>query len=619
MPQASSLKPIALVSAPWPLYNRPSIQLGALKAHLNACHPDLTVHTFHLYLDLAAALGYPVYRELSQRMWLAESVYAAVLYPERSSDIQRLYEALAADKKILQGISFSSLVRTVRKTTEQFMDRVKWRSFGVIGFSISLSQLAASLYLIRRIKPKHPTIPILIGGASVPGAGAHDLLKAIPEIDGAVVGEGETPLARIAEHLIQGERFEDLPPIQGLITRNHQKTDIAFKPDQTADLNRLPMPDYQDYFDHLQKLPSAKRFFPVLCAEMSRGCWWQKPAGNKSSRGCAFCNLNLQWHGYRIKRPEKIVAEVDDLTTTYRTLDVAFVDNVLPPKTADVIFKQMRGLKKDLNLFAEVRAGVQTGTLRAMHAAGVEELQIGIEALSTRMLKKLNKGATCLDNIEMMKNCAELGIVNNANLITHFPGSDADDVRETLRVLEFVRPFKPLKTVQFWLGRGSPVSNHPRAYGIQAVFNHPNYARLFPQQIARNVRHMVLGYRGDVTLQHKLWRPVIQAVKSWQQGYAKLRASHGSKPLLQFQDGRDFLIISHRRSTDLMDTHRLTGASRRIYLFCRQQRSLPAICRAFPEFNATGIRSFLKEMVSKKLLFSEDGRYLSLAVKCRPE
>ena len=73
----SPLEHIALVSTPWPLYNRPSIQLGALKAYLQQEFPKLQVHTLHLYLKVAESIGYKLYRAISERTWLAETVYAA--------------------------------------------------------------------------------------------------------------------------------------------------------------------------------------------------------------------------------------------------------------------------------------------------------------------------------------------------------------------------------------------------------------------------------------------------------------------------------------------------------------------------------------------------------------
>ena len=58
---------IVLLSSPWPLYNRPSIQLGALKAYLRSIYPDMQVETHHVYLKLAQSLGYRRYHEISKR------------------------------------------------------------------------------------------------------------------------------------------------------------------------------------------------------------------------------------------------------------------------------------------------------------------------------------------------------------------------------------------------------------------------------------------------------------------------------------------------------------------------------------------------------------------------
>jgi hypothetical protein len=49
---------VLLVSAPWPLFNRPSLPLGALKAYLSETLPGLNVQASHLFLKVANELGY---------------------------------------------------------------------------------------------------------------------------------------------------------------------------------------------------------------------------------------------------------------------------------------------------------------------------------------------------------------------------------------------------------------------------------------------------------------------------------------------------------------------------------------------------------------------------------
>ena len=253
-----------------------------------------------------------------------------------------------------------------------------------------------------------------------------------------------------------------------------------------------------------------------------------------------------------------------------------------------------------------------------MSKAGMQEVQIGIEALSTPLLKKLHKGTRAIQNLEIMKNCEALGIEHISNLILYFPGSDERDVALTLQNIEFALPYRPLKTAAFWLGRGSPVWRNPKAYGIRAVFNHPNWAVLFPRKICRDLGFMIQAYRGDLGYQRKIWQPVKQKVATWHKIYAELHQGSSRSPILSLRDGGSFLIIRQRRINADPLHHRLTGTSRRIYLFCSQHRSLKKIRGHFPAFSEDKIVAFLKMMVDKKLIFEENDRYLSLAVPLKP-
>jgi len=252
-----------------------------------------------------------------------------------------------------------------------------------------------------------------------------------------------------------------------------------------------------------------------------------------------------------------------------------------------------------------------------MRAAGMKEVQIGIEALSTRLLKKLNKGTTTIQNIEIMKHCEMMGITNSSNLILYFPGSDQKDVFETLRNLDFVLWFRPLKIVHFWLGLGSPVWQNPENFGLRSVFNHRNYAHIFPPDVFKAMRFTIQSYRGDLGHQRKLWRPVKKKLKVWKKFYGELHRGPRHENILSFRDGRNFLIIRQKRLNGQSLTHRLEGTSRAIYLFCRQHRSLKRIHARFPSVAAERIEPFLKMMVDKKLMFEENDNYLSLAVPAK--
>ena len=610
----NTLRSIALISTPWPLYSRPSIQMGSLKSFLHARIPDLKIDAFHFYLSVAEAIGYRLYHEISERSWLAESVYAALLYPARIKEIETLFRKETSAKTNLREIKFKTLTRRIKTATDAFIGGQNWQAYGLLGFTISFCQLTSALYLIKRIKKKFPNLMIVVGGALTPGIAAPGILKNFPEVDAVVNGEGEIPLYQIIDHLRQKPSDLDLSNIQGVFTRLSETQKPGWTSfSQLKTLDKLAAPDYDDYFKLLKTFDAGKSFFPSLPVETSRGCWWKRTVGSAKVTGCAFCNLNLQWDGYRTKPASRVVTEIDYLTGRYQTLSVAIMDNVLPKKEAGNLFKQIAKLDKDLRLFGEVRATTPWKELIAMRDCGMREVQIGIEALSSRLLKKLHKGTSAIQNLEIMKNCEALGIRNISNLILQFPGSDDKDVAETLKVLEFAWPFYPLKAVNFWLGLESPVWQHPEKFGVQAVFNHPNWSFLFPEKIYQTLPLMIQAYRGDLTYQKKIWKPVKKKISDWQKQYAEIQKGSGDSPILSFRDGRDFMIIRQKRFRAEPAVHRLVGASREIYLYCQKHRSIRTIFSAFPNISQDAIANFLSMMVGKKLMFAEKNKYLSLA------
>ena len=128
------------------------------------------------------------------------------------------------------------------------------------------------------------------------------------------------------------------------------------------------------------------------------------------------------------------------------------------------------------------------------------------------------------------------------------------------------------------------------------------------------VRFPLQSYRGDRTVQRKLWRPVRKKVEHWKRAYAELHQGSFYKPILGYYDGGEFLIIRQRRFRADTLTHRLVGSSRRIYLLCKKPRALTEIQARFPKITTDQLHDFLHMMVEKKLMFEENRRYLSLAV-----
>ncbi len=583
---------IGLIAPPWPLFNRPSIQVAVLKSFLSEKLSGVETTCFHPYLKVAATLGLATYDTISQSSWASEAVCASLLFPEIEERAARTFiRALRRRGQKADGALFKRVQRTVKDELDSFV-LGSLDEYDLIGITASINQLMAAIYLARVIKGQWQEKRVILGGAGVSGPFGNWLERRFPEIDTIIKGEGELPLLRtVLAFQEEAHGSSTIAPEDGKGTA------------QLPDLNQLPLPDYSDCFKELDELPSSLHFSPVIPVEASRGCWWGR---------CNFCNLNLQWRGYRSKEPTEVVEEVLTLSKRYKVLDFAFMDNVLPRRECLEMFRRFAESGMDLHLFAEIRAVYSRKEIALMAAGGLREAQVGIEALSSSLLKRLGKGTRLMDNMATMRHLEEAGIKLGANLIVHFPGSTKTEAEETWAALDFAWPYQPLKTVPFWLGLGSPVFQRPREFGIKGLRPHRMYKGLFPSSLLHDLKPLIWEYRGDLTRQKELWLPIEEKVKRWRVERDRLRKKHGK--LLTYRDGGEFLAIRQVLPDGTVLHHKLPSLARSIYLSCLDPQPLQALLNKHQEQPADRLIKWLNGMIERRLMFAHDGEVLSLAV-----
>ena len=600
---------VALIAMPWAIFSRPSIQIGTLKAYLEKTTDWIRVDTFHPYLEVAARLGPEVYHWISQNLWLSEALYGLLVFPERTEDIKSFISRSpgAADKGIRDKLAIEEVREVLQNQIAILPATLKLSSYHLVGFSVCFHQLLASLAAAKQIKSSLPQVPIVFGGSSCAGDMGRTLADNFSQIDYIIDGEGELPLLNLCESLAGPKNHST----NSIGAGTHCGTS-SVKGQQLPNIEDIPIPDYRDYFMQMQKLFANHPFIPQIPVEFSRGCWWSK---------CTFCNLNLQWQGFRKKSPARMLHEVTTLADRHAGLDFAFTDNSLPQKESVTFFKKIAGLNRDYRFFGEVKAAMQSRGRRQLFATysrgGLSTIQVGIESLSTPLLTRMNKGTTVLDNIAAMRDAIDNGLVLEGNLITEFPGSTSAEVEETLHNLDFVLPFHPLSVACFFLGHGSPIANNPEQFNIRSIRHQAASRKIFPRRILNNLQLLVMDYSGDRTFQKKLWRPVVRKVKAWQDFHRNRRSIAQEHPPLSYRDGGGYIIIRQEMAGRPTLHHRLRKQSRAIYLFCQEIRSLAELQERFPSFRENQLRAFLHELIDKRLMYGENGRYMALAVHRR--
>jgi hypothetical protein len=372
---------------------------------------------------------------------------------------------------------------------------------------------------------------------------------------------------------------------------------------EVDDLDSLPMPDYDEY----AKVAEDADVSWLLPIEGSRGCWWDrtKRAGNAKST-CYFCNLNVQWGGYREKSVARVVDEMTALSDRHHTLRIAFVDNVLRSSGVLDFARAVAERERDFDCFYEMRAHVGPKELLAWRRAGLTQVQFGIEALSTSVLRRIGKGTTLIQNLQAMRTCHELGIRNGANLIYGFPGTTPEEIEETRQhMLSYAFSFQPLSFSRFQLGIDSTVDSLRSEFGVHGVRNLDLFRGAVPDELYDRIELFDLDFEIDEPAQD--WTAVFDAGRRWTEFHASRTA-----PSLYYRDGGSYVVVADERSGDYFEGV-FEGRARDVYLYCMEIRDRKKIAERF-ELDDRSVDELLAPFVEHRIMFSEGTKVLSLAV-----
>jgi len=206
-----------------------------------------------------------------------------------------------------------------------------------------------------------------------------------PEIDIAVIGEGENTFRELIESI---EKNEDTYKVKGLTYNINGK--LFFTPPRKfiPDLDILPFPARHLVPLRLYKpQPNDQKQLPKLTMISSRGCPYS----------CIFCDKNVFKNTYRSFSPAYIVKEMSALVKNFKAKDIAFLDSTFTPNKNRVyeITKEIKSSNLDVTWTCSVRADVlDEQLLKEMKEAGCWRVRIGIESGNNEVLGFIKKGIT---------------------------------------------------------------------------------------------------------------------------------------------------------------------------------------------------------------------------------
>lgn len=583
------MKRTLLVSLPWAAYSLPSFQLGCLCSFAQS--RGFCVDQKPLHLEIAYQFGFENYDQLSysyRGIIIGEALCMSLLFKASKQKILRRIEKRLPNASLL-GKKLSAAMSKV------FQD-IPWKEYHLLGMTLNHGQLFSSLLLASFAKRQNPEIVIVLGGAPLYSEMASSFLRNFEQIDYIVTGEGEIAFARMLEQLNEGNISEKSIP--GLHYR--RGGDIRCNPSQGLDdFSGLPDPDYDEYFRLLESDPVLGQISlsPCLPVEVARGCKYR----------CAFCCDNVR--PLRVRPPEEIAASILRLNTKYMPSSFTLIAPEIPADCAEILFKLLASQKRDYRIFCELRVGAKKELLNLMKSAGVCEVQTGIESFDSKILLKMNKGTQLIDNLQTMKHCEELGIVNSGNLIIDFPTINQSEIRRSAKSIEYAWSFRPLSYSTFTVHNGSDVYLHSSKYGIKRIKNSQFLNGCLSRELSSELRLPYLDY--EKKRKGFSCRTLKKTASDWMTAYSQSLLS--GQPLLSYTDGGEFLRIEDYRF--FRRSIRLDGRVRELYLYCDSKQSLQNIKSTFDDIDELELNKILSYLCKSKLMYNECDFYLSLAIR----
>jgi ribosomal peptide maturation radical SAM protein 1 len=606
--------PVVLVSMPFMEVNRPSIQLGLLKAIASA--HGFPAHTLHANLDFAARIGAEHYSGLAAhrgRMvgdWLFSVEAFGSDAPDPDGrlvvDFADDLTHLGDDRDEIQQRLLAMRRDDVPAYLDALADGYPWDEARVVGFSSTFQQNTASFALARRLKARYPDLVTVFGGANFDGDMGAELVRTIDAIDFAVIGEGDAALPRLLSALADDTDPAAVPGVARRVA-----TDIVTTPPAPPfrQLDDLPVPDYDEYFERAEALgllPEASRRAVWIPFESARGCWWG------AKHHCTFCGLNGASMAFRSKSPARVRDELAAQARRHRGFRFSAVDNILDLEYLKDLLPSLVNRSTTYELFYEVKANLTRDQLRLMAQAGVTHIQPGLESLSTNVLRLMRKGVRAAQNVNVLRWSLYYGIDVAWNILWGFAGeTDRDYAEQTAVIPHLLHLQPPSGASRIWMERFSPIYAESDAFGVRSRAPERSYRYVYPDRVDLDQIAYFFDYELDTEVSTDTYRGLARAVDEWSE--AKRRTP---VPVLRYWSASGFLQIYDGRRLGYEGTYTFEDTLADIYLACddRPMTAAGIRDRLGLDLPVEAIHEILVEFQRRGLMFLDGSLALALAL-----
>lgn len=598
---------IALVSAPWNLLDTPSLPLGILHSVATRCklpqeisHVYANLHWAEYLLDASSGditpSDYGYVANLGVWFGMGDWIFTPALYGApgwRSAE----FTAHLKQENVDAGRSFE-MAEHSKTFTDLMAEQIAAASPDLVGFSSTFQQNIASLALARRVKQILPKVLILFGGGNCAGSMGPAIHRNFPFVDYVISGEAEDAFVEFVDYL---DGFRSVSEVPGLSWRQDDGSTVVNKPCGPVRMESVPAPDYSEWFKAFNTSSVRPFVRPKLLYEAARGCWW----GEKHT--CTFCGLNQLTMEFRSRPPEQVMCHLRQMLSEYKLLDIVSVDNILDISYLKSLLPQISAEDWDLHFYYEVKSNLHERDIQELRRAGLVQIQPGIENLSSKVLKIMDKGVHATQNVQLLRNCEENDITVDWNYLYGFPGesdADYDQVLAQLPALAHLQP--PSGCVRIILERFSPYFIRPelgfRDRRPAALYRHvydlpPSELEEIAYQFATEERGICAGKALEVKM----------AIRTWRANYPQ-----SSLTMSTAADDGSLVIADRRVGWPQREICLAPGTESSGYLTLRRPRTVEAAAAGLG-VPAAEFGRLVDDWVRQGLVFCDGGRVIAIA------
>jgi ribosomal peptide maturation radical SAM protein 1 len=575
---------VLLVIPPFYTYGEPNLGISTLKSALTK--KGISSKVLYSNANYAKIIGInnyqsimsvPAYPEIFQERIFANSAHAQKMSVESTNlDYNSFYahytKKFTNKKKCLTNTELSYAINKVDEFIDDFIRKVKIINPKIVGFSSLYFQVNSSLAMAKKLKNELPEIIVTMGGTNCYGEMGKEMSK-IDTIDYIFDGEADISFPDFCNKVLNDEKKEKKKLIKCL---------------PVNDLNQLEIPDYSDY---IQQYTPAERKNKLLYFENSRGCWW----GIKHH--CKFCGISDNVMRYRAKTPEKAASQLYQMNEMYPDHKNYYAcDSVFPSSYFDDFFEILSRTNFNASIFYQIKPFFTFDKLKKMKEVGIDTLGPGIESLSTKHLKMMNKGSTASTNIALLRNCKELNIEAKWNYIIALPEDCYDDYKNLPLLFDYLQHLDPPSVSPIVIQRFSPYFDDYEQYGISNIQPISGYFKSFPDSIDL----MKLGYNYDgninseIRKKPELLTPFFIALYKW---YRRFNEGNSKLELTQL-NGKNIIKDTRDCATDPITEIRQRELN--ILQFCRKAK------------NKEDVKGDKENLLKRGFLIEVDNKLLSL-------